>query len=492
MNCKKLRLMLVVFFVMAAALLAACGDDDDDNISEDDDGDDNFVPPEVDYAVVDTNQFECYGLNASITCGSDFIGQDAQYDGYQPRYQDNGDGTITDQISGLMWQADPGDKMSFNEAAAGADSFELAGYDDWRLPTVKELYSLISFSGEDPSGETGDDTSGLTPFIDTQYFSFEYGDTSSGQRIIDSQWVTSSIYESTVMGGEECYFGVNFADGRIKCYPTKNSPSGYFVIYVRNSGSYGENNFADNGDSTITDNATGLVWQQNDSGEGMVWGDALAYCENLELGDREDWRLPNAKELQSIVDYSRCPDTTSSAAIDPVFSVTSIVNEADQTDYPFFWTGTNHVASNGMGNGAVYVSFGRSMGYMNDSWMDVHGAGAQRSDPKDGNPADYPEGHGPQGDAIRIFNYVRCVTGGGSSSPSTGDDDDDDDTLPPTDDDDDDDAAPPPDEAVEACEGKEAGDDCEFEGMGGESVTGTCEMLGDVLACLPEGGPPTE
>jgi len=54
------------------------------------------------------------------------------------------------------------------------------------------------------------------------------------------------------------------------------------------------------------------------------------------------------------------------------------------------------------------------MGYMNGLWMDVHGAGAQRSDPKDGDPADYPEGHGPQGDAVRIFNYVRAVrdTGG--------------------------------------------------------------------------------
>jgi len=39
----------------------------------------------------------------------------------------------------------------------------------------------------------------------------------------------------------------------------------------------------------------------------------------------------------------------------------------------------------------------------------VHGAGSQRSDPKSGNPEDYPYGHGPQGDVIRIYNYVRCV-----------------------------------------------------------------------------------
>jgi hypothetical protein len=41
--------------------------------------------------------------------------------------------------------------------------------------------------------------------------------------------------------------------------------------------------------------------------------------------------------------------------------------------------------------------------------MDVHGAGAQRSDPKKGDPADFATGHGPQGDAIRIDNFVRLV-----------------------------------------------------------------------------------
>ncbi len=42
-------------------------------------------------------------------------------------------------------------------------------------------------------------------------------------------------------------------------------------------------------------------------------------------------------------------------------------------------------------------------------YVDVHGAGAQRSDPKSGDPADFPHGRGPQGDVIRIFNFVRLV-----------------------------------------------------------------------------------
>lgn len=41
--------------------------------------------------------------------------------------------------------------------------------------------------------------------------------------------------------------------------------------------------------------------------------------------------------------------------------------------------------------------------------MDVHGAGAQRSDPKTGDPGNFPYGYGPQGDVIRIYNYVRMV-----------------------------------------------------------------------------------
>ena len=121
-----------------------------------------------------------------------------------------------------------------------------------------------------------------------------------------------------------------------------------------------------------------------------------------------DWRLPNVKELQSIVDYTRSPATSGSAAIDPVFDATAITNEAGAADFAFYWSGTTHASAAG-GSAAVYVAFGRSLGYMNGGWVDVHGAGSQRSDPKAGDPADYPTGHGPQGDAIRIYNCVRLV-----------------------------------------------------------------------------------
>lgn len=192
-----------------------------------------------------------------------------------------------------------------------------------------------------------------------------------------------------------------------------------FVRYVRGNPDYGVSNFVGNGDGTITDLATGLMWTQQDSGKGMNWEDALAYAENLELAGHDDWRLPNAKELQSIVDYTRSPATTNSPAIDPVFSVTSITDEGGRTNYPSYWTSTTHASSGNSGRAAVYVAFGEALGFMeiprnsgNRQLMDVHGAGAQRSDPKTGDPDDFPMGRGPQGDVIRIYNYVRCVRGG--------------------------------------------------------------------------------
>ena len=364
------------------------------------------------YTIVDTGQTSSYDNSAVISApsqGSAFYGQDAQYQGVQASYKDNGDGTVTDLNTGLMWQQVPVDNITYNGAVVGAEASTLAGYDDWRLPTIKELYSLIDYSGY-----TGRSASESKPYIDTDYFQFEYGDTSAGERFIDAQYWSSTEYVSTTMNGDGTTFGVNFADGRIKGYPNgeQGAPDKESVaLYVRGSDQYGKNDFVDNGNGTITDSATGLMWQSVDSGAAMTWEQALAWAENLEYGGYDDWRLPNAKELQSIVDYSRSPDTTQSAAIDPLFSTTSITSNGE-TDYGFYWTGTTHVEG-GSGDHAVYISFGEAEGWMGQGdqyqLMDVHGAGAQRSDPKEGDAADYPYGFGPQGDVIRIENFVRAV-----------------------------------------------------------------------------------
>jgi hypothetical protein len=242
------------------------------------------------------------------------------------------------------------------------------------------------------------------------------------------------------MGGQPTAFGVNFADGRIKGYPIDRGRRGraklFYVLYVRGNPAYGRNDFVDNGDGTATDRATGLTWMSVDSGalkagrhgDGRLdWAAALAWAESLVHAGHDDWRLPNAKELQSIVDYSRSPDTTGSAAIDPIFEGTPMANEGGRTDYAHYWTSTSHARGGGAPS-AVYVAFGRALGFLPDRrraggakrLLDVHGAGAQRSDPKTGDPARFPQGRGPQGDVIRILNLVRCVRGGAAKPRAAG------------------------------------------------------------------------
>lgn len=68
------------------------------------------------------------------------------------RFIDNGDGTITDLTTGLMWQqADDGIKRTWNEAKKYAEALNLAGYSDWRLPTIHELFGLVDMEKFDPA-----------------------------------------------------------------------------------------------------------------------------------------------------------------------------------------------------------------------------------------------------------------------------------------------------------------------------------------------------
>ncbi len=255
-------------------------------------------------------------------------------------------------------------------------------------------------------------------------FRIWYGDTAANERVIDAQWATTTNYVSTTMKGDATMFGVNLADGRIKGYPLEmfGSDKLFYVQCVRDNEVHGENSFSDNGDETVTDSATELMWQQNDSNSTLSWDEALGFCEDLSLANHDDWKLPNAKELQSIVDYTKSPDTTNSAAIDDIFNTTQITNEEGVSDYGFYWSSTTHkgyMSSGESGDSAVYISFGRALGYMNGEWLDVHGAGAQRSDPKDissivvdglgYNSINGVIYHGPQGDVVRGKNFARCV-----------------------------------------------------------------------------------
>ncbi|PJI84289.1 uncharacterized protein DUF1566 [Yoonia maricola] len=130
----------------------------------------------------------------------------------------------------------------------------------------------------------------------------------------------------------------------------------------------GANDFADNGDGTVTDAATGLMWSQADAGQDMDWEAALAYAvemnESAYLG-HTDWRVPNIRELQSIADYSGV-----FPAIDhEVFTWT----EADR----YYWSSTSGYFNTAEPEHyyAWYVAFGYAPGVDGE---DIHGAGAVR------------------------------------------------------------------------------------------------------------------
>ena len=110
--------------------------------------------------------------------------------------------------------------------------------------------------------------------------------------------------------------------------------------YTRNPPSY-----TDNGDGTVTDNVTGLVWQKTDDNTTRNWDDAWTYCQALSLGGETDWHLPGANELMSIVYYG-----TINPAIDSfAFSGTNAT---------LYWSATTYASSSGSAWGVNFYSGG--------------------------------------------------------------------------------------------------------------------------------------
>lgn len=361
------------------------------------------------YPIVDSGQTQCYADSTAMACpvaGAAFYGQDAQYQNVQFSFVDHGDGTISDLNTGLMWQQGPSSSgFTWQEAVDYCNTLSLGGHQDWRMPTIKELFSISDFS-------TG------WPYLNTVFFDLAVTPVSKQEQY----WSTAYYVGTTVEGGSDAAFGVNHGTGHIKAYPaTVGGPMGKHVRAVRGN-TYGVNQFVSNGSGTVTDQATGMTWAQADSGEAMDWEQALEWVQTQNAANylgHGDWRLPNIKELQSLVDYTRSPSATDpekiGPAIDPLFSCTAITNEAGDPDYPYYWTSTSALfQSGGEYYYAWYVAFGRAV---NGEGLDFHGAGAVRFDTKvEGGPA----GEGGE----RYYNYVRLVRGGAvagetDDSPST-------------------------------------------------------------------------
>ncbi len=272
----KQRRQLFMFF--AGALLIFC----------------NFSLPYA-FTLPATGQTTCYDTNGNVIACTG-TGQDAAHIVNPMSYTDNGNGTVTDNVTGLMWQMqDDSNTYNWYQASGTYDAtnnptsqnvcgmLRLAGYSDWRLPAVMELASIADYGIPYPE-----------PTINTTYF--------PNTRLAD-YWSSATWAEDAVFAWYVCYL---FGDIGIS-----DKSYGDYVRCVR--GGQESASLTGNGNGTVTDNSTGLMWQQAEGGS-KTWTDALSYCNNLSLAGNSDWRLPNVKELTSIVDYTRGGPSINTAA----------------------------------------------------------------------------------------------------------------------------------------------------------------------------------
>jgi predicted CoA-binding protein len=221
-------------------------------------------------------------LTTAIPCAG--TGQDGAYNINPMSYTDNGDQTITDNNTGLTWsKLNNGSPANLANASAVCASLNLGGHTGWRLPTEKELMSIVDYSIQS------------VPTINQTIFP---------TTVSDVYWSSTSA-----VGHDSSAWYVDFSEGIVAYTTTDNT---FYVRCVYPTGQSTKPDLTDNGDQTITDNNTGLMWQQGEQGS-LSWGDALNSCKGSYAG-YSDWRLPNIKELESLAD-----DTQSGTMIDSTY-----------------------------------------------------------------------------------------------------------------------------------------------------------------------------
>lgn len=238
-------------------------------------------------SIPDTSQT----LDATAT-----FGEDSDYSIHPQSFTDNGNGTVTDNVTGLMWQKTDNGESTWETAVANAPSVATGGYSDWRLPTPSELFSIFNHNNGNPAA------------LDSAYFPNNPNGTAE-------YWWTSDVY-----GTSTTNVWCSNAGGGLGPKPKSETISAggafrYHARYVRGAKPTNTHNYQNNGDGTITDKDTGLMWTQLPAAP-MNWNAALSYAENLSLGGYSDWRLPNIKELQTLTDYS-LTTATSATGIKP-------------------------------------------------------------------------------------------------------------------------------------------------------------------------------
>ena len=233
---------------------------------------------------------------------------------------------VRDNVTGLIWEVKTNDEtlndmdnqytwQSANELFIEMmNSSRFGGYSDWRLPTIKELACILDYRGPAPT-------------IDTNYF----------PKTMSALYWSSTAF---ACGTDQTWY-INFEyDNAYTNYESRS----YHVRAVR--GLQSDNTFVDNGDGTVTDSSTGLMWQQSTSHTNLLpWTAALSYCEDLTLAGYTDWRLPNMKELRTIVDHK-----TYNPAIDTEYFPDTMLSD--------YWSSTSRAISPSFAWG-ISFTFGR-------------------------------------------------------------------------------------------------------------------------------------
>jgi hypothetical protein len=196
-------------------------------------------------------------------------------------YTDNGDGTVADDVTGLMWQQKlPAATLAWSAARNYCATLLLAGYADWRLPSYIELVSLVDYGPARPAVNA-------TVFAGTpkDYFWTSTPLAAKPTVITPSAWFVDFTDGST---SETILTDMNWARC-VRRTSGANAPSCRYVIH---------------GDGTVNDAMTGLTWQQALAPGALDWPTGMQYCATLALGGRDHWRLPTIKELLTLVDVS--------------------------------------------------------------------------------------------------------------------------------------------------------------------------------------------
>jgi hypothetical protein len=274
-----------------------------------------------------TGQTGCYDIDGNdITCAG--TGQDGAIQAGavwpDPRFSERADGTVSDNLTGLVWAQNanwPNGTKTWQEALEyvadmNAGTHPNSGHTDWRLPNVNELESLVHAGVFNPALPEN-------PFSGVQsssYWSSTSYASSPGQAWIvhmnsgsvgnDSK--TNGGYVWPVRSGQCGSSGPSVIclpkTGQTMCYASSGE-----TITCAGTGQDGElqkgvawpdPRFIDHGDGTVSDSLTGLEWTKAASpGGAMTWQQALDYVKTVNTGGHSDWRLPNWRELRSLVDH---------------------------------------------------------------------------------------------------------------------------------------------------------------------------------------------